>query len=135
MTATVPSNRGQRWTTIADGQRIRELRRVVTGAQELKRAEKMIGSSLEAAVTLQLGDPADLALFQGLDLAEIAITSAATVAVPDAADAAAPPGFAGVTVVHASGDKCARCWRVLEEVARRPDTHLCDRCTDAVRPA
>jgi len=120
---------------IAKWQRIRELRRAVTGALELKRAEKMIGSSLEAAVTLQLSDPVDLKLFDGLDLAEIAITSTARVAGVGAREADAPAGVVEVTVLPASGGKCARCWRVLEEVARRPDTHLCDRCTDAVRPA
>lgn len=37
---------------------------------------------------------------------------------------------AGARFAKASGEKCARCWRVLEET--KPDTHLCDRCTDAV---
>jgi isoleucyl-tRNA synthetase len=37
---------------------------------------------------------------------------------------------AGVKFVKASGDKCARCWRVLEET--HTDTHLCNRCTDAI---
>ena len=37
---------------------------------------------------------------------------------------------AGAKFVKATGDKCARCWRVLEET--RADTHLCNRCTDAV---
>ena len=106
------------------------MRRAITGALELKRAEKMIGASLEAAITLQLSDPADLVLFNALDLAEIAITSGAQVSAISAAEADAPPGLAEVTVVHASGEKCARCWRVLEET--RPTTHLCDRCTDAV---
>jgi len=112
--------------------RIRELRRAITGALELKRAEKMIGASLEASVTLQLSDPADLKLFDGLDLAEIAITSIAAIGV---AEADAPPGLAEVTVVPAPGEKCARCWRVLEEVVTHPETHLCDRCTDAVGAA
>ena len=37
---------------------------------------------------------------------------------------------AGAKFSKAEGAKCARCWRVLEET--RPDTHLCNRCTDAV---
>src|SRR6185312_2481382 len=37
---------GQRWA------RVRDLRRVVTGALELERAQKRIGSSLQAAVTV-----------------------------------------------------------------------------------
>ena len=124
------------WTNpalIAKWQRIRELRRVVTGALEVARASKDIGSSLEAAPTLYLTDPADRALFKTVSLSEIAITSGAAVevvadldglyAIPDVKGAAAK--FAA-----APGAKCARCWMVLEET--RADTHLCNRCTDAV---
>ncbi|HWA70150.1 MAG TPA: isoleucine--tRNA ligase [Rhizomicrobium sp.] len=120
---------------VAKWSRIRELRRVVTGALELARADKTIGASLEAAPSLLVSDPSDKALFKSVDLAEVAITSAATVetaaelnglyTLPDVKGA-------GVRFVKAPGHKCARCWRVLEEVSQRPDTHLCDRCTDAV---
>jgi isoleucyl-tRNA synthetase len=113
--------------------RVRELRRVVTGALELARAEKSIGSSLEAAPVLVVSDAADKALFDSIDLAEIAITSVASLKVAPSLD-----GFytipeikgAGAEFVKASGEKCARCWRVLAET--RADTHLCNRCTDAV---
>ncbi|HET7085196.1 MAG TPA: isoleucine--tRNA ligase [Rhizomicrobium sp.] len=115
--------------------RIRELRRLITGALELARADKIIGSSLEAAPVLGVSEADDKALFDGIDLAEIAITSAASVEVVKDFD-----GFytlpdikgAGAKFVKASGEKCARCWRVLEEVATHPDTQLCNRCTDAV---
>ena len=60
---------------IAKWQRIRELRRVVTGALELARADKTIGASLEAAPVLVVTDPSDKALFKTVDLAEVAITS------------------------------------------------------------
>jgi isoleucyl-tRNA synthetase len=120
---------------IAKWARIRELRRVVTGALELARADKTIGASLEAAPVLVVSDPSDKALFRSVDLAEIAITSAASVetaASLEGLHAAADVKGAGARFVKAEGGKCARCWRVLEEVARRPDTHLCDRCTAAV---
>ena len=39
-------------------------------------------------------------------------------------------GEASVSVEKAPGRKCARCWKVLEEV--KEDTSLCNRCTDAV---
>jgi isoleucyl-tRNA synthetase len=113
--------------------RIRELRRLVTGALELARADKAIGSSLEAAPVLGVSDAADKALFDGIDLAEIAITSGASVEVVESVE-----GFytlpeikgAGAKFAKAPGHKCARCWRVLEET--RADTHLCTRCTDAI---
>jgi len=113
--------------------RIRELRRVITGALELARADKTIGSSLEAAPVLVVTDAADKALFDSVDLAEIAITSTAAVETAAALDGLySVPEIkgAGARFAKASGEKCARCWRVLEEV--KPQTHLCNRCTDAV---
>src|ERR1700722_673505 len=115
--------------------RIRELRRVVTGALELARADKSIGSSLEAAPVLVVTDAADKALFDSIDLAEIAITSTAGIEVASDLDglyAIAEIKGAAARFVKADGEKCARCWRVLEEVIHHPDTHLCNRCTDAV---
>jgi isoleucyl-tRNA synthetase len=115
--------------------RIRELRRAITGALEIKREAKEIGSSLEASVVLQL-EPNDLALFETVDLAEIAITSLARIetlpALVSGEDGPArAPGYIAVEVTRADGTKCARCWRVLAEVANHAD-HICDRCTGAV---
>ena len=61
---------------------------------------------------------------KGLDLTEICITSGGElVEVPTAACRPAPsrlPDVAGVGVVPvlADGEKCARCWQVLEEVGK-----------------
>ncbi len=120
---------------IKNWSRIRELRRVITGALELARADKTIGSSLEAAPVLVVSDAADKALFDSVDLAEIAITSTAAVEVSDNLDGLyVMPEIkgAGARFQKATGEKCARCWRVLEEVKAHPQTHLCDRCTGAV---
>jgi isoleucyl-tRNA synthetase len=113
--------------------RLRELRRVVTGAIEKEREQKRIGSSLQAEARLYVR-PEDLAAFAGIDFAEICITSAGEV-VPGTppADAFTLPDVpgAGATVASAPGDKCQRCWRVLPEVGRvHPD--LCRRCAEAV---
>ena len=113
--------------------RVRELRRVVTGALELERAAKKIGSSLEAVPTLYLADEADADLLASVAFAEVAITSGIHVmAVAAPADAFSLPDVNGASVAAtlASGKKCARCWMVLEEV--KAPTHLCNRCTDAV---
>jgi len=115
--------------------RVRELRRVITGVMELARADKTIGSSLEAAPILCLTDPADKALVDSIELAEIAITSDAQVEmVPEISGlySVADVKNAGAKFAKAEGEKCARCWRVLEEVVHHSDTHLCNRCTDAV---
>jgi isoleucyl-tRNA synthetase len=117
-------------------ERIRNLRRVVTGALEIKRKDKVIGASLEARPVLFV-TPEDAALLDGIDLGEIAITSHAMVsshAPPE--DAFRLPDVAGAAAVfhHAEGDKCARCWMILPEVGQNPDyPDLCNRCADAVR--
>jgi isoleucyl-tRNA synthetase len=114
---------------------IRDLRRVVTGAIEVERAQKRLGSSLQAAVEI-FAPAAQVAALDGLDVAEICITSAGTVQVgappPGAFTLPDVPGI-GVIVLLAEGEKCQRCWRVLPEVgtiAAHPD--LCHRCADAV---
>ena len=123
---------GEKWA------RIRELRRVVTGAIELERAQKRIGSSLQASVAIH-ADAEYVAALAGLDLAEICITSDGTLSTaPPPAGAFALPEVAGVAVVVglAPGEKCQRCWRVLPEVGTlAAHRDLCLRCADAVARA
>jgi isoleucyl-tRNA synthetase len=117
----------RRWDTV------RTLRRVVTGAIELERAAKRIGSSLQASVAVHAG-PAYRDALEGLDLAELCIVSEAALVdgpapdgaftLPDVADVAAIVSLAG-------GEKCQRCWRVLPEVVEETGG-LCRRCDDAV---
>ncbi len=117
--------------------RVREVRRAVTGALELERAEKRIGSSLQAAPRVYVDDADLMAALDGVDLAEIAITSNA-----EAVAGPAPEGAfvldevpaVGVVPAAAEGAKCQRCWRVLPEVgaqAGAPD--VCQRCADALQ--
>jgi isoleucyl-tRNA synthetase len=117
-------------------ERVRDLRRVVTGALEIKRAAKEIGSSLEANPTLHVADPKDAALFDKVDLAEIAITSGALVKVGQGPpDAFHLPDVSGAAVVFApaEGRKCGRCWMILAEVGQNPrHPDLCHRCSAAV---
>jgi isoleucyl-tRNA synthetase len=115
--------------------RVRELRRVVTGALEIARRDKVIGASLEARPVLFV-NATDAKLMDGIDLGEIAITSHAVVSTHDApADAFRLPEVEGASVVfhHAEGDKCARCWMILPEVGSHPKhPDLCNRCSAAV---
>ena len=55
--------------------RVREVRAVVTGALEIERANKKIGSSLEAAPEVYVSDPDLMAGLEGVDMAEVCITS------------------------------------------------------------
>ncbi len=121
---------------LAKWDRIRALRRVVTGVLEISRRDKVIGASLEAAPVLFLAAAADRALFETVDLAEIAITSAAQVedgeGPPDAFRLADVAGAAAIFQA-AGGAKCARCWMILPEVGHQPgNTELCRRCTVTV---
>ncbi len=119
----------QKWS------RIRELRRVVTGALEIKRRDKVIGASLEARPVLFV-DANDAALLEGIDLGEICITSGAKVSTHEPPeDAFRLPDVPGVAVAfhHAEGEKCARCWMILPEVSTIPGhDDLCGRCAAAV---
>ncbi len=122
------------WTDPALGakwRRVREIRRVVTGALEIARAEKRIGASLQASPLVHL-PAADADLLAGLAFADICITSAIDLSTaPAPADAFRLEDVADVAVVvrPADGGKCVRCWKVLPEVA--PDG-ICHRCAEAV---
>lgn len=96
------------------------------------RAEKRIDSSLQAAPTVYMS-AAEKAAFEGLDAAEIFITSGATLSEgtgPDAAYRLSDVAGVACDPTPAAGDKCERCWRVLPEVA--VGDPICDRCEDAV---
>jgi isoleucyl-tRNA synthetase len=114
--------------------RIREVRRVVTGALEVERVAKRIGSSLQAAPLLTVSSDIH-ALLDGLDMAEICITSGMVVVDGLSRDEDfALPDVAGVSVVPhvAQGVKCQRCWRVLHEVGTASHEGVCHRCSDAI---
>ena len=111
--------------------RVRDIRRVITGALEVERRDKRIGSSLEARPVVHLGT-ADLELVADLDLAELAITSGIELsAAPAPADAFTLEDVEGVAVVpaRAGGERCARCW---QQVAELSEAGLCGRCEAAV---
>ena len=99
--------------------RVKEVRSVVTGALEIERASKKIGSSLEAAPEVYITDPDLMSGLEGVDMAEVCITSDISIS-----DKAAPAGAftlpnepgVGVVVKRAEGKKCARSWRITKDV-------------------
>ena len=119
-------------------ERIRRIRRVVTGALELERAQKRIGSSLQAEPVV-FATAADIAAFDGLDAPELFITSAARFSEETAPeDAFRLEDVEGVAVTPglADGAKCERCWRIVPDVAAAPgEAPICGRCDDAVAAA
>jgi isoleucyl-tRNA synthetase len=103
---------------------IREVRRVVTGALELERAAKRIGSSLEASPLVYVSEKAIFNTLIDVDLAEVCITSNAMVTNEEApADAFSLNDVPGVAVVveKAAGTKCARSWKILPTVGEDPE--------------
>ena len=96
---------------------------MVTGALEIERAGKRIGSSLEAAPVVYVSDPDLFGALVDIDLAEISITSAAPLVEGEGpADAFRLDDVPGVAVEvrRAEGSKCARSWKILPTVGADP---------------
>jgi isoleucyl-tRNA synthetase len=104
--------------------RVRSMRRVVTGALEIERANKRIGSSLEAHPVIHVSDPGLFEALADVNLEEVCITSAATLVQGEGPEAAFRlPDVSGVAVVPglAEGRKCARSWKITADVGADPD--------------
>jgi isoleucyl-tRNA synthetase len=103
--------------------KLRTIRRVVTGALEIERAHKRIGSALEAHPIVHVADPELFAAAVDVDLAELCITSGAALVEGDGpAEAFRLPDVPGVAVVPrlAEGRKCARSWKISPAVGLDP---------------
>ncbi|WP_297299630.1 isoleucine--tRNA ligase [uncultured Methylovirgula sp.] len=99
----------------AKWEKIRRVRSVVTGALEIERGQKRIGSSLEAAPLVFIADPDLRTVLDGVDFAEVCITSDIAIEAGEApGEAFRLPDVAGVAVVpaQAPGRKCARSWKI-----------------------
>ncbi len=120
----------QRW------QALRGMREAVMKALEGERMRHVIGSPLEAQVTLAVSEPGLRAWCAGraAALAEAFVVSA--VAIEEGAGAADDPGVTGlaaVRIARAPGQKCARCWRYLPDVgSSTAHPQLCGRCVRVV---
>ena len=104
---------------------VRILRSAVTGAIEIARSTKEIGSSLEAAPRVYLSNSEHVNALRGIDFAEVCITS--DIAIEIFAD---PPAGAfrlpdlpdvAVVVERARGAKCARSWKYFDPETALPD--------------
>ena len=104
---------------------IRMLRLVVTGAIEIARANKQIGSSLEAAPRIYLSNPEHLKALEGIDFAEVCITSDIAIEFgtrsPRRLFGCPKRRTSGVVVERAKGVKCARSWRYFDPATASPD--------------
>jgi len=113
---------------------IRKVRRVVTGALEVERREKNIGSSLEAAPVVYVS--ADVAeVLKSVSFADLCITSGieiSTETAPEAAFVLEDTDGVAVSFAKASGEKCQRCWKILPDVGQHSHAGVCGRCDAAL---
>ena len=108
---------------------LKRVRKSVTAALEIKRNEKLIGSSLQAKAIIYI--PSEIKqIFSTLDLAEMCIVSGVEIKdiaekTPSSMNFEEEDIFVDISL--AEGDKCQRCWTILPEVKDNQD-HLCSRC-------
>ena len=121
----------ERWESCAT------LRRVVTGALELERAEKRIGSSLQAAVEIIRAGAATRRARAASTSPSCASPRPARwrpATPPDGAFTLPDvPGYRRCRGRSAAGRRCERCWRVLPEVGHvAGHADLCRRCAEVL---
>lgn len=132
----------QQWSSMSDTDlscwsALPAVRETCTKALELARADKQLGSSLEASITLHVSDPqvavwlaklncagnaADelkyLFITSNVQLAESAEAAAAGAVATNAVDTGDDvAGVVTVGVHKAAGSKCARCWMYSTQVS------------------
>ena len=134
----IPSNEKDWYNTeiVNQWDKIRNVRRVVTGAIEVLRQDKIIGSSLEASPIIYIKDKELFEIIKLVDMSEICITS--DIKVEFSAAEFAETCFVlddvkgvGVVCKTAEGKKCLRCWTLSMQLDKR-EGDLCDRCQEAV---
>jgi len=130
-------------------QQLRQIRTEVNKVLEQARAEKMIGSSLEAKVLLYVPDPELRQLLQKLNPSTRKPTNgvdelrylfiASQVELLDSPKALAGLNYSfqsdtlGIGVVSADGQKCDRCWNYSIHVGEsKQHPLLCERCISAL---
>ena len=96
-----------------DWNKIIKIRDLTNASIEIKRAEKLIGSSLEAEVKIKLNDE----LFNTVkkyDLSEVCITSKAEIILEKN-----PKEDISVETLKADGQKCNICWKISKNKCGR----------------
>ena len=142
----------EQWTQpelAATWERLRAVRTEVNKVLEQARAEKAIGSSLDAKVLLYAPDPELQALLarmnpadslgeQRVDALRYLVLASQVELVESAAaiqgaDYRSEADWLAVGVVKAEGEKCDRCWNYSTRVGESSDDPtLCERCAGAI---
>ncbi len=114
--------------------RIIALREDVKKALETARTEKVIGASLDARVELYAtGDDYNFLCSVADILKAVFIVSEVAVTDGEGGAFAGEQGV-GITVLHAHGEKCERCWSYSETVGSDEEHKtLCARCAEVIK--
>lgn len=117
--------------TAAEIEQLILLRDPVNEKLEALRADKRIGKSVEAALTLSAPENSEIA--RVLDkykdqLAELFIVSSVSL------DTRGDLDSVTIDVSVAKGERCPRCWRTVQNFVETPLKPVCDRCADALEP-
>jgi isoleucyl-tRNA synthetase len=106
--------------TLGDWNALMEVRSEVLKALEEARQAKLIGTSLEARVTLK---PSDLLERYARELPALFIVSQVSL-----------ENREGILVERADGSKCERCWKYSTAVGDDPDfPTVCENCSEALK--
>ncbi len=110
---------------------LKQIRRVITGALEKKRSEKIIGSSLESYIDIFL-EKSILEKVNMYSMDEISITSSFSFhelskSIKGFGIEEIP--YVKIIVSKIEGKKCQRCWKYKKELIR---DEICNRCEDAI---
>jgi len=112
-----------------------DLRDDVMKALEVARAEKLIGKSLDAKVTVYAeGDAKDVLASFADELATVFITSQAVISDENAPENAFKDTISGIAVLveTADGEKCDRCWMYSTNNVSDGEGCVCQRCKDVL---
>jgi isoleucyl-tRNA synthetase len=115
---------------------IRKIRRIINGALELARQDKIIGSSLDAYIKLYVEGNEYISLIESIDINEIAIVSKSEIVEgSNIKGAYKEDSLKGLEIVvfKAKGNKCGRCWKIFDNFAYSSDEPICERCTEVVK--
>ena len=115
---------------------IRQVRKVVTGAIEVHRQNKTIGSSLEASPEIYISNKELFDQIYLVDFAEICITSALDIRFGKISEdmfTLDDVEHVGVRFQFSTGKKCERCWKYVKNIGtstKHPD--VCVRCSQVL---
>jgi isoleucyl-tRNA synthetase len=122
-------------TLVGRWERLIAVRDEVNRALETARQDKIIGTSLQARVSLGARrETAELLNAYRSDLPMLFIVSQVDLDVTRERDGEA--SALDVSVTRAEGSKCVRCWRIVSTISAARETEgLCERCVDALSAA